>query len=184
MRRVANGTRTRDPRYHKPASTKGCDACRQNSQRQKLDPVPHVCPRHDRRNEGDVSHSATDRDPQLVAVDHAGKLTSGLLPAGCKDEKIPILGEDDPLEFESPRQELIVIPVGLPILGDGQYIDLELLQAIGYRRGNMVIQVKGQAHADSPASRSFALTRPGSCRDSIKSTSLNCSRISESKCWR
>ena len=149
------------------------DACRWDSQRKKLDAVPHVCTRHDRRNEGDVSYGATDRDPQLVAVDHAGKLTSGLLPAGCENEKIPILGEDDPPEFESSLQEPLVIPVGIPILGDGQNIDLELPQAISYRRGHMMIQIKGQAHVDSAAFRSFALAGDGSCRDAISSTSLN-----------
>lgn len=149
------------------------DARRRDSQRKKLDAVPHVCTRHNRRNEGDVSHGATDRDPKLMAVDHAGKLTSGLLPAGRENEKIPILGEDNPLKFKSSLQEPLVIPVGIPILGDGQNIDLELPQAISYRRRHMMIQIKGQAHVDSPAFRSFALTGDGSCRDAIRSTSLN-----------
>jgi hypothetical protein len=48
-----------------------------------------------------------------------------------------------------------------------------LPQAISYRRGHMMIQIKGQAHVDSAAFRSFALAGDGSCRDAISSTSLN-----------
>jgi hypothetical protein len=65
-----------------------------------------------------------DRAPQLVAVDHAGKLPSGLLPAGCQNQKIAILTEDAPPKFKGPLQEPIVIPIGSPVLCDGQHIDL------------------------------------------------------------
>ncbi len=93
--------------------------------------------------------------------------------AGRENEKVPVLGEDNPPEFEGSLQELIVIPFSLSVLGHGQHIDLELPQASSNGRGNMMIHIKGEAHGDSPAVRSFALTRDGSCRDAIKSTSFN-----------
>jgi hypothetical protein len=144
-----------------------------NSERKKLDTVSHLCPCHDRGYDGDISHGATDRDPRLVAVDHPGKVTPGLLPAVRENEKITILGEDNPPEFEGSLQEPIIAPVSLPVLCDGQHIDLELPQAVGNRRGHMMIQIERDAHVDSPAFRSFALAGDGSCRDAIISTSLN-----------
>lgn len=107
-----------------------------------------------------------------LAVFEGCQVSDGRAP-GRQNEKIPILGEDNPPEIESSLQEPLVIPVGIPILGDGQNIDLELPQAISYRRGHMMIQIKGQAHADSLAFRSFVLAGDGSCRDAIRSTSLN-----------
>ncbi len=116
------------------------------SQWQKLDAVPHVRLRHDGRDEGDVSYGPADRDPQLVAVYHTGELPSGLLPAGCQNQKIAILGEDDSPKFEGPLQEPIIIPVGSPVLCDDQHIDLLLPQAIHDGRGYMMIQIEGEAH--------------------------------------
>ena len=160
------------------------DAGRWDLQREKFNSVPHLSLRHDGCNEGDVAYSTANRDPQLVAVDHAGEFPSGLLPAGCQNQKITILGEDHSPEFEGPLQEPTIIPVGSPVFGDGQHIDLELPQSIRDGRGHMMIQIEGEAHWGSPAFRSFSLTGDGSCRDAIKSTSLSCSWISESKCWR
>jgi len=102
-----------------------------------------------------------------------GELSLGLPPANRENEKGPALSEDDPPEFEGSLQELIVIPFGLSILGDGQHIDPELPQAHRDGSGNMMIQIEGEAQVFFPAVRSFSLTRDGSCRDAIKSTSFN-----------
>ena len=80
---------------------------------------------------------------------------------------------NDTPEFQGRLQESLVVPVGSPVLGNGQHVDLELPKASSDGRGHMMIQIEGEAHEFSPAFRSFFLTRDGSCRDAIKSTSFN-----------
>jgi hypothetical protein len=69
------------------------------SQREKLDPVPHVIERDQRGDKSQIVDRTADGDPQLVTIDHSCEFTIQPLPVGSKHEEIPVLGEHDSAKF-------------------------------------------------------------------------------------
>ncbi len=67
-----------------------------------------------------------DGDPQLVTIDHSGKVSMLTLPVGSQYEKIPILCEHDAAKLKGPFQKPVIIPVGSSVLLRRKYVDLPL----------------------------------------------------------
>jgi len=60
----------------------GMEVLRPRSQREKLHPIPHVNERDQRGDECQIVDRTADGDPQLVTIDHSGKVSMLTLPVG------------------------------------------------------------------------------------------------------
>ena len=95
-------------------------------QGEKLHSVSQVFRACHGRHKCEVVNHASDGETELVAIHHAGEPSARLLPFGCQYKEIPVLGEDNPSEFRGTLQELIIVPVGSPVLVGRQHINIEL----------------------------------------------------------
>ena len=156
------------------------EVLRPRSQREKLHTIPHIIERDQRGDECQIVDRTADGYPQLVTIDHSGKVSMLPLPVGSQHEKIPVLCEYDAAKLKGPLQKPVIVPVGSPILVGREYVDLPLPQANSYGHRHMVVQIEGEAQSRR-VPWSFARFVDEPCWAASLSTSLSCSRMSASK---
>lgn len=126
---------------------------------------------------------ATDSDPQLMGVHHAGELTSAPLPCCCQRQEILVLREYDAPEVRRSLQEELVVTIGRAVRFRCQHIDATLPRANRDRPWRVVVEIQPEAHG-RPARFSFSRSRDGRCSLAMWSTSVSCWAMAVSRVSR